>query len=86
MGRSLNSVLPFKAYQNQAGVLVRNYVLADPYIPYTSIFAGILTCKLVCHSFQIDSDFLHDCFENTQHALIHLQAVVTQYDFPSFIH
>lgn len=50
MTRSLRTVLAFKSYQNQAEVLVRNYVLADPYIPYTSVFGGMIACKLVCLS------------------------------------
>lgn len=57
MGRSLRTVLELRAYQNQAGVLVRNYVLADPYIPYTSVVVGVLTCKLVCPSFEMASNF-----------------------------
>ncbi|KAL1537587.1 TLC domain-containing protein 4-B-like [Salvia divinorum] len=57
MGRSLRTVGTFEAYQNQAGVLVRNYVLADPYIPYTSIFLGMLTCKLAYELSQLISTF-----------------------------
>ncbi|KAH6764849.1 TRAM protein [Perilla frutescens var. frutescens] len=57
MGRSLRTVLALKDYQNQAGVLVRNYVLADPYIPYTSIVLGMLTCKLAYDLSQLISTF-----------------------------
>ncbi|KAK6150201.1 hypothetical protein DH2020_017726 [Rehmannia glutinosa] len=57
MTRSLKNVLAFKSYQNQAEVLVRNYVLADPYIPYTSVLGGILTCKLVYDLTQLISTF-----------------------------
>ncbi|GER44678.1 hypothetical protein STAS_21586 [Striga asiatica] len=46
MTRSIRNVLAIKSYQNKAGVLVRNYVLADPYIPYTSVLSGMFTCKL----------------------------------------
>ncbi|KAL7131262.1 hypothetical protein ABFS83_13G186800 [Erythranthe nasuta] len=57
MTRSLRTVLPFKAYQNKAGVLVKNYVLADPFIPYTSVLGGMLACKLVYDLTQIISTF-----------------------------
>lgn len=57
MGRSLRTVLELRAYQNQAGVLVRNYVLADPYIPYTSVVVGMLTCKLAYDLSQLISTF-----------------------------
>ncbi|XP_047960699.1 TLC domain-containing protein 4-like [Salvia hispanica] len=57
MGRSLRTAGTLKAYQYQAGVLVKNYVLADPYIPYTSIVLGILTCKLAYDMSQIISTF-----------------------------
>ncbi|KAL8508378.1 hypothetical protein ACS0TY_018838 [Phlomoides rotata] len=57
MARSLRTVLAFKSYQNQAGVLVRNYVLADPYIPYSSVLGGMLTCKLIYDLSQLISTF-----------------------------
>ncbi|KAG6393897.1 hypothetical protein SASPL_144472 [Salvia splendens] len=57
MGRSLRTVDTLKAYQNQAGVLVKNYVLADPYIPYTSMFLGMVTCKLAYDLSQLISTF-----------------------------
>ncbi|GKV44263.1 hypothetical protein SLEP1_g51460 [Rubroshorea leprosula] len=46
MGVSQETVMAMKSYQNQARVLVKNYLLADPFIPYTSILAGILACKV----------------------------------------
>lgn len=39
--------MTIKSYQDQAQVLVKNYLLADPFIPYTSVLGGILACKLV---------------------------------------
>lgn len=39
--------MAIKSYQNQAEMLVKNHLLADPVIPYTSIIAGILACKVV---------------------------------------
>lgn len=50
MAVSQQTVLAIKSYENQAEVLVQNYLLADPFIPYTSVVAGILACKLVCLS------------------------------------
>lgn len=46
----LNSkeMLAFKSYQNQAELFVKEYLLADPLIPYTSIAGGIFACKMVC--------------------------------------
>ena len=40
-------IMAFKSYQNQAEVFVREYLLADPLIPYTSIVGGIFACKMV---------------------------------------
>ncbi|KAI3437124.1 TLC domain-containing protein [Psidium guajava] len=34
-------------YQNQAEHLLKEYMLADPFIPYTSVVGGILGCKMV---------------------------------------
>lgn len=47
MAASQQTVMAIKSYHNQAQVLVKNYLLADPFIPYTSILGGILACKLV---------------------------------------
>ena len=53
-GAMLNSkeMMAFKSYQNQAELFVKDYLLADPLIPYTSVVGGIFTCKMVCwHSY-----------------------------------
>ncbi|KAL6588033.1 hypothetical protein OROMI_001011 [Orobanche minor] len=55
MTRSLRNVLAIKSYQNQVQVVVRNYILADPYIPYTSVVDGMLTFKLVSELYQLTS-------------------------------
>jgi hypothetical protein len=47
MAVSRKTVLAIKSYQNQAHVLFNNYLLADPFIPYTSILGGMLLCKVV---------------------------------------
>jgi hypothetical protein len=41
-------IMKFKSYQNQANLFVKEYLLADPLIPYTSIIGGIFACKMVC--------------------------------------
>ncbi|KAL5577672.1 hypothetical protein UlMin_019371 [Ulmus minor] len=46
MAISEDTVMAFKSYQNQAEGLVKNYLLADSFVPYTSILSGILLCKL----------------------------------------
>lgn len=48
MAMSKKTVMAIKSYQSQAEVLVKNYLLSDPFIPYTSILGGIFLCKLVC--------------------------------------
>ncbi|TKY46738.1 Transmembrane protein 56-B [Spatholobus suberectus] len=39
--------MTFKSYQNQANLFVKEYLLADSLIPYTSVISGILACKMV---------------------------------------
>jgi hypothetical protein len=49
-------MISFKSYQDQANMFVKDYILAESLIPYTSVIGGILACKLViyilvrCHS------------------------------------
>ncbi|ESR61980.1 hypothetical protein CICLE_v10016228mg [Citrus x clementina] len=57
MAMSEQTVTAIKSYQNQAQVLVKNYIIADPFIPYTSIFAGLLACKVVYDLTQLISTF-----------------------------
>jgi len=47
MAVSKQTVMAIKSYQNQAEMLVKNHLLADPVIPYTAIITGILACKMV---------------------------------------
>ena len=35
------------AYKYQAQALMRDYLLADPLVPYTSVLMGIVFCKMV---------------------------------------
>lgn len=44
---SNNTVMTMEAYRSQAEVLVKSYLLADTIVPFTSVVAGILACKLV---------------------------------------
>lgn len=53
---SLKTVMAIKSYQSQADALIKNYLLADRYIPYTSILGGIFACKLVCSIFHLILD------------------------------
>ncbi|KAG6783951.1 hypothetical protein POTOM_009633 [Populus tomentosa] len=39
--------MAMKSYQSHAELLVKEYLLADPWIPYTSIIGGICACKMV---------------------------------------
>ncbi|KAK7300200.1 hypothetical protein RJT34_11037 [Clitoria ternatea] len=48
-------IMKFKSYQNQANLFVREYLLADSLIPYTSIIGGVFACKLVYDLTQIFS-------------------------------
>jgi hypothetical protein len=41
-------VMAMKSYQINAELLLKEYLLADPLIPYTSITGGIFACKMVC--------------------------------------
>ena len=35
------------AYSNQAQAMMRDYLLADPLVPYTSVLIGVFLCKMV---------------------------------------
>ncbi|KAE9606309.1 hypothetical protein Lal_00013585 [Lupinus albus] len=48
-------IMKFKSYQNQANLFVKEYLLADPLIPYTSIIGGIFACKMVSDLTQLFS-------------------------------
>ncbi|KAJ4728975.1 Transmembrane protein 56-B [Melia azedarach] len=39
--------MEIRSYQNQAESLLKDYILSDPFIPYTSIVGGIFACKMV---------------------------------------
>ncbi|KAG5234375.1 TLC domain-containing protein [Salix suchowensis] len=57
MAVSAETVMAIKTYQNQAEALVKNYFLADPFIPYTSVLGGIFACKVVYDLTQLVSTF-----------------------------
>ncbi|KAI4312504.1 hypothetical protein MLD38_037311 [Melastoma candidum] len=50
------------AYRDQAKVLVRSYLLADPYIPYTAVLSGIIACKMACDLTHLISIFYFKCY------------------------
>ncbi|KAJ7965035.1 Transmembrane protein 56-B [Quillaja saponaria] len=47
--------MAIKSYENQAELLLKRYLLADPLIPYTSIVGGVLSCKMVYEITQLIS-------------------------------
>nr|GMD94782.1 transmembrane protein 56-B-like [Ipomoea batatas] len=51
------TAMAFKTYQNHAETLVKNYVLSDPFIPYTSVLGGMFACKMVYDLSQLISTF-----------------------------
>lgn len=44
---SKSSVMAVKSYKYQAEALVKDYLLADPIVPYTAVLGGIVMCKMV---------------------------------------
>ncbi|KAH0455146.1 hypothetical protein IEQ34_017070 [Dendrobium chrysotoxum] len=40
------TTMAYKTYQYQAKAVIREYVLSDPFIPYSSVLAGLLICKM----------------------------------------
>ncbi|GJR39293.1 transmembrane protein 56-B-like protein [Tanacetum coccineum] len=54
---SKKTALAFKSYQNQAQVLVKTYLLADAFMPYTSVLGGIFASKMVYDLTQLISTF-----------------------------
>lgn len=54
---SQETVMAIKSYQSQAEVLVKNYLLAAPFIPYTSILGGLVASKLAFDITQLISTF-----------------------------
>nr|CAD1828214.1 unnamed protein product [Ananas comosus var. bracteatus] len=43
---SKSSVMAVKSYKYQAEALVKDYLLADPIVPYTAVLGGIVMCKM----------------------------------------
>lgn len=44
------------AYSNQAQAMMRDYLLADPLVPYTSVLIGVFLCKMVISSIPVVSN------------------------------
>ncbi|XP_042478422.1 TLC domain-containing protein 4-B-like isoform X1 [Macadamia integrifolia] len=58
----IRTVMEIKAYQDKAELLVRDYLLAHPYIPYTSILGGIFACKMAFDITQLISAYYFKSF------------------------
>lgn len=41
------ATMAIESYHNQAEQLLKEYLLADPFVPYTSVMGGIVACKMV---------------------------------------
>ncbi|KDP33102.1 hypothetical protein JCGZ_13546 [Jatropha curcas] len=54
---SKETVMASKSYQSQAEVLVKNYLLAAPFFPYTSILGGVFASKVAYDLTQLISTF-----------------------------
>ncbi|XP_076942074.1 uncharacterized protein LOC143611822 [Bidens hawaiensis] len=57
MAVSKKTALAFKSYQNRAQVLVKSYLLADAFMPYTFVLGGIFASKMVYDLTQLISTF-----------------------------
>lgn len=49
--------MAISSYPSQAGVLVRDYLFANPFIPYTSVIGSIFMCKTCYDLTQLISSF-----------------------------
>lgn len=74
---SEQATMAIKSYQSQAGLLLKEYVLADPFIPYTSIIGGILACKMV-HS--------HHPFKMVASHMFHTMSILSFLCFLFFLY
>lgn len=57
MQASRVSVMVMKSYRYQAELLVQDYLLSDPFVPYTSVLCGIFMCKMAYDLTQLISSF-----------------------------
>ncbi|KDO40804.1 hypothetical protein CISIN_1g047853mg [Citrus sinensis] len=46
-----------KSYQSQVESSLKEYILADPFVPYTSIVGSIFACTMCVVHFKCDSSF-----------------------------
>ncbi|KAJ6399231.1 hypothetical protein OIU77_019893 [Salix suchowensis] len=56
--------MAMKSYQINAELLLKEYLLADPLIPYTSITGGIFACKMVYDLTNLFSAFYFKSYSN----------------------
>lgn len=52
------------AYTNQAQAMMRDYLLADPLVPYTSVLIGVVLCKMTYDLTRILSSFYFKGFSS----------------------
>ncbi|KAK2634906.1 hypothetical protein Ddye_029698 [Dipteronia dyeriana] len=57
MAMPVQTAMAIKSYQNQAEVLVKNYLISKPYIPYTAVLGGLLACKVAYDLTKLISTF-----------------------------
>lgn len=72
MAMSLKTVMAIKSYQSQADALVKNYLLADRFVPYTSVLGGMLACKLVCGIFLPHAGYKKETMLPIFNAFLHI--------------
>lgn len=61
---SKEAAMTMKSYQIQAELLIKEYLLADFIIPYTSIIGGIFACKMVYDLSQLISAVNFKCYSS----------------------
>ncbi|KAF5731346.1 TRAM LAG1 and CLN8 (TLC) lipid-sensing domain containing protein isoform 1 [Tripterygium wilfordii] len=56
--------MAMKSYQNQAEMFLKDYLLEDSFMPFTSIIGGIFACKLVYDLTQLMSTIYFKSYSN----------------------
>uniref|UniRef100_A0A2P2K8S7 TLC domain-containing protein n=1 Tax=Rhizophora mucronata TaxID=61149 RepID=A0A2P2K8S7_RHIMU len=57
MAVSKDTVMAIESYRNRFEILVKTYLFADSFIPYTSFLAGIFACKVAYDLSELISTF-----------------------------
>ncbi|KAK9190918.1 hypothetical protein WN943_019528 [Citrus x changshan-huyou] len=53
-----------KCYQSQVELFLKEYILADPFVPYTSIVDSIFVCKMVYYLAKLISAVQFKCYSS----------------------